>query len=30
MQGYLFSKARPAKDVSQFFEERVVSSVGAA
>jgi len=30
MQGYLFSKARPAKDVSQFFEERAVSSVGAA
>ena len=29
MQGYLFSKARPAKEVSQFFEEHA-ASVSAA
>jgi EAL domain-containing protein (putative c-di-GMP-specific phosphodiesterase class I) len=25
MQGYLFSKARPAKEVSEFFQERAAA-----
>ena len=30
MQGYLFSKARPADEVGQFFVERPVKAAGAA
>jgi EAL domain-containing protein (putative c-di-GMP-specific phosphodiesterase class I) len=30
MQGYLFSKARPAKEVSQFFAERAAIGISAA
>jgi diguanylate cyclase (GGDEF)-like protein len=30
MQGYLFSRARPAKEIRQFFEERPASLTGAA
>ena len=30
MQGYLFSKARPAAEVGQFFAEQPVKAVGAA
>jgi diguanylate cyclase (GGDEF)-like protein len=30
MQGYLFSKARPAKEVAQFFAEQVTPAAGAA
>ena len=30
MQGYLFSKARPAKDVLCFFTENAVTTAGAA
>ena len=30
MQGYLFSKARPAGEVGQFFAERATRAVGAA
>jgi diguanylate cyclase (GGDEF)-like protein len=30
MQGYLFSKARPADEVSQFFAEQTKRAVGAA
>jgi diguanylate cyclase (GGDEF)-like protein len=30
MQGYLFSRARPAKEVGQFFEEQPTKALGAA
>jgi EAL domain-containing protein (putative c-di-GMP-specific phosphodiesterase class I) len=30
MQGYLFSKARPAKEVGQFFAELPAKIAGAA
>jgi diguanylate cyclase (GGDEF)-like protein len=30
MQGYLFSKARPAKEVAQFFAEQAAPAAGAA
>jgi EAL domain-containing protein (putative c-di-GMP-specific phosphodiesterase class I) len=30
MQGYLFSKARPASEIAQFFEERPETAAGAA
>jgi diguanylate cyclase (GGDEF)-like protein len=30
MQGYLFSRARPAKDIRQFFTERSAAATGAA
>ena len=30
MQGYLFSRAVPAKEVGQFFAERATRTVGAA
>jgi EAL domain-containing protein (putative c-di-GMP-specific phosphodiesterase class I) len=30
MQGYLFSKARPANEIRQFFTQDVVKKLGAA
>ena len=30
MQGYLFSRARPASEIRQFFAQRTISKAGAA